>query len=521
VPALAAGDATIGGVTETAARAARRLEARVAALSIAPSQVPFVLRTVVGLAVIGVGANVVGAVVVALLILAVNANATDHQLFVLLVGTICSVAASVVVGSCAAIVLQHRTLRWVLRGRVPNATDARRAVRLPLDMGVIAAVIWLLDDVVISVLAAVSGADASLVTGIASGIVVAGLCSSGVTYLLVARVGQPVSRVALSAHPPGRAPMVSVRARLMLVWVLTTGVPVLGILLILFAPHGRTHIRGASIVTVFIAIFVGAVSTALAARSIGTPLRNLVGVLERVGDGDLDIEVTIEDPGEIGLLQAGVNDMLAGLRERERIHDLFGRHVGPAVAEEALRSGVTLSGEARDVVALFVDITGSTALTRTTEPAEFVAMLNRFFQIVVDAVERNGGLVNKFEGDAALCVFGAPVELADAADCALRAAREIRDEVRAADEVQVGVGIAAGPAVAGQIGSASRLEYTVIGDAVNEAARLTDLAKGVPGGVLASSTVLDRCSATERGHWRDAGEVVLRGRAEPTAIWTA
>lgn len=521
MPAIATGDATIGDVSETAARAARRIEERVEALSIEPAQIPFVLRTVAGLAVIGVGANVVGAVVVALLILAVNANATDHQLVVLLIGTACSVVGSVVAGSCAAIVLQHRTLRWVLRGRVPNVVDARRAVRLPLDMAVIAAVIWLIDDVVISALAAASGGGASLVAGIASGIVVAGLCSSGVTYLLVARVGQPLTRLALGAHPPGRAPMVSVRARLMLVWVLTTGVPVLGILLILFAPHGRTHIRGASIVTAFIAIFVGGVSTALAARSIGTPLRNLVGVLERVGNGDLDTEVKIEDPGEIGLLQAGVNDMLAGLRERERIHDLFGRHVGPAVAEEALRSGVTLSGEARDVVALFVDITGSTTLTRTTEPVEFVAMLNRFFQVVVDAVERNGGLVNKFEGDAALCVFGAPVELSDAADCALRAAREIRDDVRLADEVQVGVGIAAGPAVAGQVGSSSRLEYTVVGDAVNEAARLTDLAKGVPGGVLASAAVLERCGPDEHLHWRNAGEVVLRGRVEPTGIWTA
>jgi adenylate cyclase len=213
--------------------------------------------------------------------------------------------------------------------------------------------------------------------------------------------------------------------------------------------------------------------------------------------------------------------MLTGLREREHIRDLFGRHVGPAVAEQALRSGVTMSGESRDVVALFVDITGSTALTRTREPAEFVAMLNRFFQVVVDAVERRGGLVNKFEGDAALCVFGAPVELADPADRALEAAREIRDAVRAAGEVQVGIGVAAGPVVAGQIGSSSRLEYTVVGDAVNEAARLTDLAKGMPGGVLASSAVLARCGEDERGHWQEAGEVLLRGRADPTATWTA
>jgi adenylate cyclase len=510
-------------VTDTGAfgGAARRLEAKVAALHLAPGQLPFVLRTVVGLAAIGIGANVVGAVVVTLLTLAVNADATHHQTVVLLTGAVACLAGSVLVGSAAAMLLQHRTLRWVLRGRTPGAVDARRAVRLPFDMAVIAAAIWLLDDLAISLLAASVGAGASLVGGVASGILVAGLCSSGVTYLLVARVGQPVIRTALGAHPPGRTPMVSVRARLMLVWVLTTAVPVLGILLILLAPHGRTHIRGASIVTACIAIVVGALSTALLARSIGTPLRGLVGVLGRVGRGELDTAVLIEDPGEIGLLQAGVNDMLAGLRERERIQDLFGRHVGPAVAEEALRRGVTLSGEARDVVVLFVDITGSTALTRSTEPAEFVAMLNRFFEIVVAAVERNGGLVNKFEGDAALCVFGAPVALPDPAGGALSAAREIRDAVRAAAEVEAGIGVAAGPVVAGQIGSSSRLEYTVIGDAVNEAARLTDLAKGTSCAVLASGAVLARCRSAECGRWTEAGEATLRGRTEPTRLWTA
>ena len=113
-------------------------------------------------------------------------------------------------------------------------------------------------------------------------------------------------------------------------------------------------------------------------------------------------------------------------------------------------------------------------------------MLNRFFEVVVSEVESHGGLVNKFEGDAALCVFGAPVSLIDAPTAALIAARQIRDRVVAAGEVSIGIGVAAGPVVAGQIGSSSRLEYTVIGDAVNEAARLTDLAKGLPGCLVAS-----------------------------------
>jgi adenylate cyclase len=505
---------------EAGERAVRRIESRVPAGLVAPGQLPFVLRTVVGMAVLAFGANIVGALVVAVLAYAVNPTVTDHQRAVMLGSSIGLVAVTMIAGTSAAILLQRRTLRFVLRGLAPDRADARRAVRLPLDLAVIATAGWALNAIVMTSLAAALGLDGWTVFGIASGIILAGMSAVGVTYLLVSRVAAPVIRIALTAHPP-RASMMSVRSRLLLIWALTSGVPVLGILLILIGPPGRPNSRSVSIVTACIALAVGGVSTALIARTIGAPLRGLVGSLRAVGEGDLGTEVTVDDPGEIGLLQSGVNDMVAGLRERDRVQDLFGRHVGPAVAQEALRSGVTLSGENRDVVALFVDITGSTALTHSTEPAEFVAMLNRFFTVVVEEVERGGGLVNKFEGDAALCVFGAPVALADAATAALRAARGVRDRVGAAGEVKVGIGVAAGPVVAGQIGSRSRLEYTVIGDAVNEAARLTDIAKQTPGCVLASDDVLERASADERRHWSLAAELVLRGRIVPTRAWTA
>jgi adenylate cyclase len=242
----------------------------------------------------------------------------------------------------------------------------------------------------------------------------------------------------------------------------------------------------------------------------------MVAALHRVGEGDLDAAVQIEDAGEIGLVQSGFNDMVAGLRERERIQDLFGRHVGPAVAAAAIVDGVTLRGESRDVVALFVDITGSTRLTRVTDPVEFVAMLNRFFGVVVEEVEGNGGLLNKFEGDAALCIFGAPVELADPATAALVTARAIRDRVAELGELEVGIGVAAGPVIAGQIGAASRLEYTIIGDAVNEAARLTDLAKRVEGRILASDVTVQAATPDERVHWIAGRVLRLRGREAPT-----
>ena len=149
-------------------------------------------------------------------------------------------------------------------------------------------------------------------------------------------------------------------------------------------------------------------------------------------------------------------------------------------------------------------------------------MLNRFFDVVVDEVEGSGGLLNKFEGDAALCVFGAPVELDDPATrrCAPRGA--IRDRVASMGEFEVGIGVAAGAVIAGQVGAHSRLEYTVIGDAVNEAARLTDLAKRAEGHILASQAVLTAAAADRAALLGAPGGCVLRGRevADPQ-LWTA
>jgi adenylate cyclase len=201
------------------------------------------------------------------------------------------------------------------------------------------------------------------------------------------------------------------------------------------------------------------------------------------------------------------------------MRDIFGRHVGNTVAQQALESGVSLGGELRTVAALFVDIAGSTSLVRRTGPEEMVGLLNRFFEVVVETIEADGGLVNKFEGDAALCVFGAPTDHPDAAGAALRAARRICDAVREAGEVDVGVGVACGRAWAGQVGAASRLEYTVNGDPVNEAARLTELAKEHDGRAVASEPTVLAADPEERRHWRPDAEVELRGRGEPTRTY--
>jgi adenylate cyclase len=480
------------------------------------ANMPFVVRTVGGMAVLGVGVNVIGVVVVTAVIAAMNARASSHQLHVLLTATGVMVGFSVIAGVIAATLVQRRTLHWMLRGESPSPHDSRRALRMPRDLAFIAATLWLVGGAVIAITAVAVNEDAQTVSGICGGIVLAGLASAGLTYLVTSRFNQPVARLALAACPPKETPVLGVRWRLLLIWVLTSGMPVIGLVLILTAPRTKTHVLAVGVVVCIVTLLVGGFATALSARTIGEPLREMVDALHRVGRGDLDADVAIVDAGEIGLLQAGFNEMAAGLRERERIQDLFGRHVGPAVAAQAISEGVTLSGESRDVVALFVDITGSTRLTRETDPAEFVQMLNRFFEVVVEEVERNGGLLNKFEGDAALCIFGAPVALADPATAALRAARAIRDRVAEMGELDIGVGVAAGPVIAGQIGTASRLEYTIIGDAVNEAARLTDLAKRTDGRILASETAVAAAAEDERPNWVRGRTLRLRGREAPT-----
>jgi adenylate cyclase len=168
---------------------------------------------------------------------------------------------------------------------------------------------------------------------------------------------------------------------------------------------------------------------------------------------------------------------------------------------------------------LFVDLVGSTELAHERPPGEVVELLNDFFCVVVDVVDAEGGSVNKFVGDAALCVFGAPLPHDDAAGAALRAARALRDRLAAeVPHVDAGIGVSAGTAVAGNIGAQQRYEYTVIGDPVNEASRLTELAKQHDERVLASDAVLARAGDGEAGRWEPCGAETLRGRNAPTRL---
>ncbi|HEX2160962.1 MAG TPA: adenylate/guanylate cyclase domain-containing protein [Thermoleophilaceae bacterium] len=411
---------------------------------------------------------------------------------------------------------------WLDEDRQPTPEEQLRVLRAPLRIMLVEAVLWGVAVVCFAALNAVFSP--LLAVGVGSTVALGGLTTSSVAYLLTELALRPVASRALATGAPDRRGVPGVTARWLLAWALGTGAPIVGLALVGIVALTDVEIdEGPLAVTAVtlsgIALAFGAIASLLAAYATVHPIGSIRRGLAKVQRGDFDVRLGVWDSTEIGLLQAGFNEMVAGLRERERIRDLFGRQVGREVAQQALAGGeVDLGGVECEVAVLFVDVVGSTELAATRPPREVVELLNRFFGEVVDAVEHNGGWINKFEGDAALAIFGAPGRLEDAEGRALRAAREIDERLRArVGELAAGIGVASGTAVAGHIGAEQRFEYTVIGDPVNEAARLSELAKARPARVLASSVTIDR-AGDESARWQLGEPIELRGRGVPTVV---
>jgi adenylate cyclase len=306
--------------------------------------------------------------------------------------------------------------------------------------------------------------------------------------------------------------------RLILAWICTAGLPMAGIVI---ASAGLGDRPISSILPVMYIVgglgsVAGLAVAVYSGRALTEPIRKVQVGIRSVTVGDLDVELAVTESAELGELQLGFNLMASGLRERERMREVFGHHVGPEVAQRALEGTFSLGGESREATVLFVDIIGSTNLAQQRSPDEVVATLNAFFDAVVRCVGAEGGFVNKFEGDGALCIFGAPVDQPDHANRALRAARALRQELdHLSESFDAAIGISSGEVVAGNVGAADRYEYTVIGDPVNEAARLSEEAKSRLGRVLVSDSAI-RNASEEWEHWTQAGTVHLRGRSNPT-----
>lgn len=275
-------------------------------------------------------------------------------------------------------------------------------------------------------------------------------------------------------------------------------------------------------------LLLGVLGALMIARRIAQPLTDLSAAMGRLREGDFDVRATSlkQSNDEVGDLARSFDSMTAGLKERERLRGTLGRYVSDPVAERILseESDLLLRGEVRHVAVLFLDVRGFTTMAERLKPSEVVALLNEYFDVVVDRVTANGGTVNKFIGDAAMCIWGAPSAVPEPEKAAVACALQIQDSVarlsadrirRGLTSVNFGIGINAGEAVAGNLGAARRLEYTVIGDAVNLAQRLESHAR--EGEVLISAAVHEKLEGWVLAEPREP--VKLKGKSQPVQLW--
>jgi adenylate cyclase len=413
-------------------------------------------------------------------------------------------------------------LRWATEGGVPTLADQRATFATPWRVALVHALLWGIATVLSAAL--YGHYDAAFIPRFLGMLGIIGAMVATFSYLATEFTLRPIAAQALAAGPAPRRIAPGIMGRLMTVWMLGSGLPIVGIGLIAFFALmlGNLNMQQFAVAVLICsaaAVFFGFVLNWIAAWITATPVRVVRAALKRVEKGDFNTNLIAFDGTELGELQRGFNSMVAGLRERERVRDLFGRHVGREVAAAAEAKRIKLGGEERHAAVVFVDIIGSTKLVTGRPATEVVELLNRFFAVVVDEVDNHDGLLNKFEGDACLVVFGAPNDLPNPEDAALGAARAIAQRLRTeVPECDAGIGVAAGAVIAGNVGARERFEYTVIGEPVNEAARLCELSKAVPSHLLASSDTIRGASETERALWVFGDTVTLRGHVTPTRL---
>ena len=232
--------------------------------------------------------------------------------------------------------------------------------------------------------------------------------------------------------------------------------------------------------------------------TITRPVKELTLGALAVEQGRYDYRLKSKHQHEVGRFIATFNEMMVSLSEKEKIRSIMNKVVSKEVAHELLRNRVELGGAERRVSILFTDIRGFTTLAESMAPADLVQMLNDYFSRMSPVIDKEGGVIDKYIGDAIMAIFGAPIEFPDDALRAVRAGAIMLAELRAFNAeraalqlppIHIGVGINCGTVVAGNIGSESRLNYTIIGDAVNLASRLEGLTKHYEVGMIVSEGV--------------------------------
>ncbi len=274
----------------------------------------------------------------------------------------------------------------------------------------------------------------------------------------------------------------------------------------------------ATVAAILVGLILSGELTLMLSAAITRPVSGLRSALREVREGNYEARVPVASADEFGELADDFNKMARGLAEREQIREAFGTYVDRQVAELLLSGRFPSRGVSVDVSIMFCDVPGFTAFTEQAEPWEVVAALNELFARVVPIVDRHGGHVDKFLGDGLLAVFGAPEAYADHADRAVTAGLEIAASAEGKEgKLELRVGINSGPVIAGSIGGAGRLNFSVIGDVVNVAARVESATRKTGDRVLI--TAATKAALRLPFDLEPRGAIELKGKREPCEVY--
>lgn len=275
------------------------------------------------------------------------------------------------------------------------------------------------------------------------------------------------------------------------------------------------------------------VLTVFVRKQITTPISRLIqasrdmekGIHHWVGVAYLSKSISLHHRDEVGELASSFNHMVKVLGEKEKIRSILGKVISDDIAKELVSKKIRLEGEEKNASILFVDICDFTYLSETMKPTDVLSMLNTSFTKITEIIEQHHGIVDKYIGDAVMALFGVPIESDNHSSNALLAALEIVDSLDTINntlkehglpEINIGIGINSGIVVAGNIGSETRMNYTVIGDSVNLASRLQNLNRQYGTQIIVGEATK---IATPQIEYRLIGQVEIKGRVEEVSIY--
>ena len=496
---------------------------------------------------ITIGANSIGALLTVIYSSFIDpvpkgTSAISSASFTDLLPTILGTVLLMVVGNGMSRLAERYHPKWYERIRSGESAagmpeQARREVlNYPAFSALTSLVMWTLASIFFGYFPDHSAEGAARILG------VGGVLTTALVYFGIDALWRPIVPVFFQDGQVSgtKAFRIPVFGRMMFVFVLAGLYPTILLAISTFfharsiinAPNPQIVLNNLVVTMLFVLIVsltVGVALTFLIAHSIVSPLASLQNEMSRVQKNDLNAYVRVLANDELGYVSERFNGMVAGLRRGELLRNLLNQYVSHEVAREALEHGTALGGQVIECTVLFSDIRGFTSLSEKLPADELIVLLNRYMSQMVDAIVANGGMVNKFGGDSLLAVFGTPLNPAvDHAARAVRAAQEMRAALKrfntqqrdaASAELRFGIGIATGKAVAGNIGGAERIEYTVIGDTVNLASRLQDLTKELGYEVLIHAATYTLAAQTHPFAATQLAPVAVRGKSEMVDVY--